>query len=228
LNHDRRRDHSSHRAAGRSEPAIQRDRIGPHRPLAIGIHRSLRGLTPSRQIDTIMRVYCGRAAYLRSLTAGADRVDLAGTPVGIITDARRRTPRPSSQPWRRRRRPRRRTWKIDAANSNSGRPAKTAAQAKSPPTNIFSGAVAPLRASACRSRCLYRAHSSCIRCMSGSGVKGGAGCSRATEPWFLSLCFTFRIYRWISVCAPTTMPLGTSVKADDRASHRRIAGWPEP
>jgi sRNA-binding protein len=57
-------------------------------PLKIGIHDDIIAAMPGvavSDIGTAMRIYTTTHAYLRSLIEGAERIDLAGQPAGIVT-----------------------------------------------------------------------------------------------------------------------------------------------
>jgi ProP effector len=61
---------------------------GHRRPLKIGIDRDLAstvtGMSP-RAIKDALRFYVGSQRYQEALVVGAERVDLAGAPVGIVS-----------------------------------------------------------------------------------------------------------------------------------------------
>jgi sRNA-binding protein len=57
-------------------------------PLKIGIHEDIIAAMPGvavSDIGTAMRIYTTTHAYLRGLIEGAERIDLAGQPAGIVT-----------------------------------------------------------------------------------------------------------------------------------------------
>jgi ProP effector len=62
---------------------------GARLPLKIGIDadiiRAVRGAMTPREVSDAVRFYTSSAAYLRCLRPGAERIDLAGNPVGIVT-----------------------------------------------------------------------------------------------------------------------------------------------
>jgi ProP effector len=64
-------------------------RLTNRKPLKIGIGKELAvavdgALTP-KELDTALRLYTTQKAYLRTLKAGAQRVDLDGNPAGTVT-----------------------------------------------------------------------------------------------------------------------------------------------
>src|SRR6478736_8218713 len=64
------------------------EKYRPHRPLKVGIAADIPARCPAverRVLSVALRVYARRVMYLRSLVAGAARVDLDGTPAGEVT-----------------------------------------------------------------------------------------------------------------------------------------------
>jgi sRNA-binding protein len=64
------------------------EKYQPHRPLKVGIAADLIGRGPELDHHTVgvaLTVYTRRIMYLRSLVAGAARVDLDGNPAGEVT-----------------------------------------------------------------------------------------------------------------------------------------------
>ena len=71
------------------------------KPLKIGIDADIvaRGVAiEPRALWRPLRVYCASFGYLRTITAGAERVDLDGNPAGVVTH--QMTERTSSIPLR--------------------------------------------------------------------------------------------------------------------------------
>ena len=63
-----------------------------HRPLALGIHKTIREKMPelnAGQLRTAMRMHTGATAYLKALAIGGERFDLDGQPAGTVTDEQR-------------------------------------------------------------------------------------------------------------------------------------------
>src|SRR5207249_2551702 len=61
---------------------------GHRRPLKIGIDRDLSNAATDiapRAIKEALRLYVGSQRYQRALVVGAERVDLAGAPTGIVS-----------------------------------------------------------------------------------------------------------------------------------------------
>ena len=60
------------------------------RPLKVGIHidvlAALDGLVTEKELARAMRFYVGNPFYLQRMTAGADRIDLNGVAVGVVTE----------------------------------------------------------------------------------------------------------------------------------------------
>lgn len=60
------------------------------RPLKIGIRSdiaaTLDGAITPHDLANALRVYCGNRGYLASTRTGAARIDLAGKPVGVVTE----------------------------------------------------------------------------------------------------------------------------------------------
>jgi sRNA-binding protein len=59
------------------------------RPLAIGIHESIKAAMPDvdgRDLSLAMTMFCGTAAYAMASVAGAERVGLDGEPAGVVSD----------------------------------------------------------------------------------------------------------------------------------------------
>jgi ProP effector len=58
-------------------------------PLKIGIHAdiaaALDGAITLEELSNALRFYTGNVGYLRSLRAGAPRIDLDGQPAGVVT-----------------------------------------------------------------------------------------------------------------------------------------------
>jgi ProP effector len=64
------------------------ERNRPHRPLKVGIAADIPARCPAverRVLSVALRVYARRVMYLRSLVAGAARVDLDGNACGEVT-----------------------------------------------------------------------------------------------------------------------------------------------
>jgi sRNA-binding protein len=64
------------------------EKYQPHRPLKVGIAADLMGRCPQldhRKVSVALAVYTRRVMYLRSLVAGAVRVDLDGKPAGKVS-----------------------------------------------------------------------------------------------------------------------------------------------
>jgi ProP effector len=64
------------------------EKYQPHRPLKVGIAADLMGRGPEldhHKINVALTVYTRRIMFLRSLVAGAARVDLDGNPAGEVT-----------------------------------------------------------------------------------------------------------------------------------------------
>ena len=64
------------------------EKYQPHRPLKVGIAADLLERCPEldhHKINVALTVYTRRVMYLRSLVAGAARVDLDGNPAGEVT-----------------------------------------------------------------------------------------------------------------------------------------------
>ena len=64
------------------------EKYQPHRPLKVGIAADLMGRCPEldhRKVSVALAVYTRRVMYLRSLVAGAVRVDLDGKPCPPVT-----------------------------------------------------------------------------------------------------------------------------------------------
>lgn len=62
----------------------------PKKPLKIGIREDLEASMPDFQrfeLRLALADYCGGPTYLRSLVAGATRIDLAGLPAGTVDAA---------------------------------------------------------------------------------------------------------------------------------------------
>jgi ProP effector len=57
------------------------------KPLKIGIDADIvaKGVIEARALWRPLRVYCASFGYLRTVTAGAERVDLDGNPAGVVT-----------------------------------------------------------------------------------------------------------------------------------------------
>jgi ProP effector len=63
---------------------------GRRRPLKIGIDRDLSEAAPDLSppvIKQALRLYVGAASYGRALVEGAERIDLAGAPAGVVSTA---------------------------------------------------------------------------------------------------------------------------------------------
>jgi ProP effector len=58
---------------------------GRRRPLKIGIDRDLASIVSPRAIRDALRFYVGSKRYQEALVVGAERVDLAGAPAGIVS-----------------------------------------------------------------------------------------------------------------------------------------------
>ena len=59
-----------------------------HRPLALGIHKTIRERFPdlnAGQLRTAMRIHTTTTAYLKALASGDQRFDLDGQPAGEVT-----------------------------------------------------------------------------------------------------------------------------------------------
>jgi ProP effector len=60
------------------------------RPLKVGIHKdivaALDGAVMPAELCAALRCYVRSAGYLRSMVAGADRIDLDGRPCGTVTE----------------------------------------------------------------------------------------------------------------------------------------------
>ena len=64
------------------------EKCRPHRPLKVGIAADLQARCPAlewRVLRVALAAYTGRVMYLRSLVAGAARVDLDGNPAGEVS-----------------------------------------------------------------------------------------------------------------------------------------------
>jgi ProP effector len=60
---------------------------GRRRPLKIGIHKDIpEGLFEPSTLSLAHRLYVGNDGYLRSMRAGAARIDLDGNAVGVVSD----------------------------------------------------------------------------------------------------------------------------------------------
>ena len=74
--------------AGRYPQTFVLEKYQPHRPLKVGIAADLMERGPEldhHQLSVALTVYTRRVMYLRSLVAGAARVDLDGNPAGEVT-----------------------------------------------------------------------------------------------------------------------------------------------
>jgi sRNA-binding protein len=54
-------------------------------PLKVGIHHDLAGVMPERELNMALGMYTRNTGYLRSMQEGAERIDLSGNPVGVVT-----------------------------------------------------------------------------------------------------------------------------------------------
>ena len=64
------------------------EKYRPHRPLKVGIAADIPARCPAverRVLSAALSVYARRVMYLRTLVAGAARVDLDGNPAGEVT-----------------------------------------------------------------------------------------------------------------------------------------------
>ena len=64
--------------------------VSPKKPLKIGIDHDIKSEMPelnSYKITAALFYYTNGPTYLDQMVAGAERVDLAGNPVGVITEA---------------------------------------------------------------------------------------------------------------------------------------------
>lgn len=73
--------------AARFPQAFTADKNAVHRPLAVGIREQLRARTGwgRRSVVNSMFFFCGRRRYQESLVEGAERVNLDGEVVGVVT-----------------------------------------------------------------------------------------------------------------------------------------------
>jgi ProP effector len=75
--------------AGRFPQTFTPEKFKPHRPLKVGIADDIRGRYPElidpHVLIAALSFYVRRVAYMRSVVAGAARIDLDGNPAGEVS-----------------------------------------------------------------------------------------------------------------------------------------------
>jgi ProP effector len=57
------------------------------KPLKLGIHNDIDVAVTPEELGLALRLYVSNPRYLRSMRAGADRIDLDGNPAGTVTES---------------------------------------------------------------------------------------------------------------------------------------------